>query len=150
MRLQNTREEVIDKLNKGKEYIPNLLLEAYGEGLEQVVDEVFLDALEIGITNTIIALYDANVKDEDILRIVNKHWGINREEIADRLIAEKSDAVIRSLKEYMKLHGYTKGEIEEFIKCNQLTIKVRREKELWKFKNAPQKLVDMFENKKRG
>lgn len=67
----------------------NLALKFYGDSINEAGNKAFGDTLEIGITNTIAALYEANVEDNDIVELLNKHWGISRNE-ADRLVFEKS------------------------------------------------------------
>jgi hypothetical protein len=37
--------------------------------------ELLLRGIEIGIANTVAALYEANVEDSDIINLLNKYWG---------------------------------------------------------------------------
>lgn len=143
-----SNENIIGNLKNGKKAITNLLVMAYGETLNQAGEKAFSDAIEIGIKNTFAALYDANVSDEEILRVVYEHWGITKPEAEDRLIYEKQQAPIRNLKQYMKLQGYTKREIDVFIQENKVFIKVRHDKELWKLKDAPDKLFKAVQSRK--
>lgn len=143
----NIKEYVIDYLKEGAKIIGELAMRIYGEGLNQTGEKAFSDAIEIGIENTVAALYDANVDDKIILQVVNKYWGIGLNEATDMLIIEKKEATIRSLKEYLKLQGYSKSDIDDFIRVHKATSKIRHEKDLWKLKDDPEKLIKSIKEK---
>lgn len=90
---------MLDFLKEGGKLVGNLALKFYGETLNQAGEQAFSEAIEIGIENTIAALYDAKVDDKEILRVVGEHWGIGLQEAEERLIFEKQQAAIRSLKQ---------------------------------------------------
>ena len=93
-------------------------------------------------------MYDANVSDEEILRVACEHWGITKPEAEDRLIYEKQQAPVRKLRQYLKLQGYKKREIDAFIQEHKVFIKVCHNKELWKLKDAPDKLFKIVQSQK--
>jgi len=136
------KERMIQVIKEGMTKVKKYATEVYDRRLDEVGQEAFSEAIEMGITNTVAALYDAKVKDEEILRVVSIHWGVNMQEAEERLIYEKSEAVIRALKQYLRLQGNTEEDIDTYIKANAVSIRVRYEKELWKYKDAPQKLMD--------
>lgn len=103
-------------------------------------EQAFADAVEIGISNTVSALYDANVSEEEMERVLNKFWGINKNEADKRIIYEKSNAVIRELKHYLKMQGYSDWELKQFAMNTGAFSKIRHDKELWKFKGSPEKV----------
>lgn len=129
-----------DNVNGFFALIGDLMLRCHEERLAQCRKEAFCEAREIGLENTFAALYDANVNDEEILRVVCEYWEIPKQEAEDRLIDEKRKAVVRSLRQYMKLQGYRASEIIEFFQTHEVLIKIRRNKDLWKLKDNPAKL----------
>ena len=148
MAFKITKEDIFDFLKDSSKHIGNLALEIYGNSLNQEGERAFSEAIEIGIENTIASLYDANVQDEEITRVVCEHWGMQKAEAEERLLNEKSQAAIRSLRHYLKMQGFSKAEVQHFMFSNNAYIKIRRNKELWKLKNDPKKLMKVvLENK---
>lgn len=141
------KDDILEFLKSGGEFLGNLAFEIYGDSLNQVGETAFSEAIEIGIENTIASLYEANVDDKEILRIVSEQWGIRIEDVEDRLVWEKSQSAIRSLKQYLKLQGFTKGEIGQFMKTNRAAFKIQRNKELWGLRRTPQKLMKAVQEK---
>jgi hypothetical protein len=121
----------LEFLKLGSRFLGDLAFEIYGDSLNQVGEIAFSDAIEIGIENTIDSLYEANVDDKEILRIFSEQWRIRMEDVEDCLVWEKRKSAIRSLKQYLKLQGFTKGEIDQFIKTNRAIFKIGHNKELW-------------------
>ena len=135
-----TKEDVFDFIKAGGNLADELILKIYDESISQVGESAFSEAIEIGIENTIAALYDAEVEDKEILRIVNEHWGLPREEIVERLIWEKRQAAIRVLEQYLKLQGLSNEEIRKFMMDNRAAVKINHSNELWKLRKVPQQL----------
>lgn len=54
---------------------------------------------------------------------------------------EKSQAANRELKQHLKMQGFSAIEIDQFIKSNNTSIKIRRNNELWKLRHNPEKLT---------
>lgn len=69
------------------------------------------------------------------------------EDVEDCLVWEKRQSAIRSLKQYLKLQGFTKGEIDQFIKTNRAIFKIGHNKELWELRRTPQKLMEAIQEK---
>lgn len=140
METRITKEAVVNFLKKGSKSVGALALNVYGESLNQAGEQAFSEAIELGIENTISALYDAKVNDKEICYVVSEHWGISYQEAEDRLVWEKQQATIRSLRKYLKLQGYSGNDIDAFIRESKASMRIRHEKELWKLKNVPEKL----------
>ncbi len=117
-----TKEDVFEFMEEGGKYIDNLALKSYVETLNQAGEKAFSEAIEIGLANTFPTLYEANVDDRIILSVATKHWGIDIKEAEDRLVFEKQQAAIRSLKQYLKLQGYSQKESENFFRETQAII----------------------------
>lgn len=143
-----TRSDIFNYLKNGGKLIEKLALKFYGESLNQTGEQAFSEGIEIGIENTFAALYEANVRDEKILHVACECWGINRREAEERLIFEKQQASIRSLKQFLKLQGYSATDINDYIRDHSATIKIRHDKDLWRLKDNPEKLMKAIEAKK--
>lgn len=141
-------DDVKDYLETGGKIVAGLALKLYGESISQAGEAAFSDAIEIGITNTVAALYDSDVEDEEIIRVLNKYWGINRDEAEDRLIFEKSQAAIRELERYLKMQGFSSIDIKHFMKSNNVSVKIRHNNELWKLRHKPEKLMKEVQGSK--
>ena len=73
---------------------------------------------------------------------------MQKAEAEERLLYEKSQAAIRSLCHYLKMQGFSKAEVQQFMFSNNACIKIRRNKEFWKLKKDPKKLMKLVvENK---
>ena len=142
-----TKDDIFEFLKSGGEFLGTLAFKIYGDSLNQVGEAAFSEAIEIGIENTIASLYEANVDDKEILRIVSEQWGIKLADVEDRLVWEKSRSPIRSLKQYLKLQGFTTGEIDQFMKTNRAAFKIHHNKELWGLRRTPQKLMKAVQEK---
>ena len=81
MEAKLTKADVVNYLKKGIKSVGALTLNIYGESLNQAGEQAFSEAIEIGIENTISALYDAKVNDKEICRVVSEHWGISYQEL---------------------------------------------------------------------
>lgn len=144
METKLTKADVVNYLEKGIKSVGAWALNIYGESLNQAGDQAFSEAIEFGIENTISALYDAKVNDKEICRVVSEHWGISYQEAEDRLVWEKQQATIRALKQYLKLQGYSGIDIDSFMRKSN--VRIRHEKELWKLKDAPEKLFKALQS----
>lgn len=141
-------DDVKEYLAAGGKIVAGLTLKLYGDSINQAGEAAFSDAIEIGITNTMAALYDADVDDDEIIRVLNKYWGINRDEAEERLIYEKRQAAIRELERYLKMQGFSAIEIKQFMKTNNASIKIRHSNELWKLRRKPEKLMKEVQDSK--
>lgn len=142
-----TKDNIIDYMKAGGKAIGNLALKIYGDSLNKIGEEAFSEAIEIGIANTIASLYDTNVDDKTILRIVNEHWGLTIPEIEDRLVFEKQQAALSSVKQYLKLNGYSESKITKFLRDNLISSKIRHQPETWKMRDNPQEIIKLLEKK---
>ena len=61
-----TKADVVDFLKDGGKLLGNLALSFYGDTLNQTGEKAFSKAIEIGIENTVAALYEAKVDDKEI------------------------------------------------------------------------------------
>ncbi|MFV2048619.1 hypothetical protein KDJ21_005495 [Metabacillus litoralis] len=141
-------DDVKEYLAAGGKFVADLALEIYGDSLNQAGEAAFSNAIEIGIKNTIAALYDANVDDEEIIRVLNKYWGINQDEAESRLVFEKVQATIRELERYLRMQGFSAIKINQFMKSNNASVKIRHRNELWRLRRKPEKLMKEVQESK--
>ena len=140
------KDKIREFVIKGGKAIGDFAIDFYGEELNRAGDEAFNQAIEIGIENTISALYDAKVGDREIIRVVKEYWGVDTKEAEARLVWEKQEATIRSLLQYLKLEGYSKKYIETFMSKGGGYINIRHDKDLWHLKDNPEKLYNILKN----
>lgn len=142
-----TREDITEFLKAGRSFLGSSALDSLGKSLNQMEKDIFNEAIEIGIEKTIAALYAANVPDIEILHIVCAQWSLTIEEVECRLVWEKTQATIRSLCQHLRLQGYSLTEINQFMRNNRALPKIRHDKELWKLRKNPQKLMKAVQEK---
>ena len=135
------KDNVKEYLRKGGKLIGDIILEVYGESINQASEVAFYDAVEIGIENTVAALYDTDVDDNQIIRVLNKYWGISKDEAESRLLYEKQEAVSRELEWYLKMQGLSSADIKKFMKSNKVKTKISHNNELLKLRRNPEKLI---------
>lgn len=142
-----TRDVIKNFFEAGGKIIGNATLIIADNILSQEEAKGLEEGIEIGIKNTIASLYEYNVPDKEIIRIVGEYWGLDSKEIEDRLLYEKEQAVVRNFKCYLKLQGYTKEKINKYMKDNEVGIKIRNKPELWSLKNKPEQIKKIIEKK---
>lgn len=143
-----SKDDVLDFFKGVGNGIKNFAIRIFYETLNRAGENAFSEGIEKGIVNTIAALNDANVSDEEIIRVVCKHWEITKQEAEDRLIFEKRQALKRKLKQYLKLQGYSEKEIRTFFINYRVSIKIQQNKEWLKLKNSPDKLFKAVQEQK--
>lgn len=70
-----SKTDITETLKDSGKLLGSLALKIYGESLNQVGEQAFFDAIELGIENTVAALYDAKISDREIIRVVCEHLG---------------------------------------------------------------------------
>jgi len=91
--------------NKAGKYLSRageFVLDAVRESARRRDDDVINESQDIGIQITTAALYEAKVKDDSIIRMLQKFWGITDYEARERLRIEKTiEYPCRSVAEYL-------------------------------------------------
>ena len=134
-------EKIKEYVKKGGNYVLSTAQEILWQDITERENEAFAQGIEFGIQNTIAALYDAGVEDDNIIQMLGKYWGISMEEALKRLVLEKYNAVSRALTQFLKLEGYSETEIRSFMIQNNVRAKIKRDKELIKFRRKPEELM---------
>lgn len=133
----------------GGKVLRNLAIDIYGRALDEAGETAFTDAIEVGITNTITALYNAEVKDEVILREMNAVWGISKDEATKRLLFVKGSCAIEALKQHFRLQGWSESEIQHYMISSNASSIIRHDHELWKLASQPEKLYKAITKAKK-
>ena len=152
--LQINGEVIKENLEKWGKKALNFLRETNGEIISKERDSAFAEAIEIGIESTVAALNEVSAKtkfeDTVIYELLQKYWGIDRDEAIERLKAERIvEAPCRALKEYLKGKlGLDDMAIKEYMRLNLVRIHLRHHPEFCKY--TPEKLKKEIEklNKK--
>lgn len=141
-----TSEMVKEYLSRGAEWAGDALRDAYRRNIDEAEEAAFCEGIEIGISNTIKVLLEANIKDDQIIQLLNKYWGIVYDESVNRLAFEKQRMMVSELKEYMLLQAWTNEAVDDYIRENRVSMKIRRNPKLMQYKGKPDKLMKAIEN----
>jgi hypothetical protein len=124
------------------------LISTFGEASRDVLNSVINDEVasalkyekERELKRAVAAFYEAQVKDDIIIRLVEKYWGIDYRKAVEILRIEKTvNSPIRLLIAYMQEQGYKISDIETFVKHNNVKEKLENDISLWKL--SPDKLL---------
>jgi hypothetical protein len=87
-----------------------------------------------GLQILVAALLEAKVKDELVISLIQKYYGLNEIEAEERLIAEKTiNSPCKYLETYLvRSEGYTRNEAYDFILDHNVPDLLRNNKGLWK------------------
>ena len=119
----------------------DVLRDAYRRNIDEAEEAAFCEGIEIGISNTIKVLLEANIKDDQIIQLLNKYWGIVYDESVNRLVFEKQRMMVSELKEYMLLQAWTNEAVDDYIRDNRVSLKIRHNPQLMQYKGKPDKLM---------
>jgi len=137
----NSGDGVKDYLVTGVKKFVGYLSDTYEDNINRADEEGYSDGIQVGIRRTVAALYDTDVNDNEIIRVLLKFWGIDKADAERRLLREKWWAAVRELEQYLKIQGYSDTEIEQFMKSNNTVVKIHDNRDLWKLRRNPEKLL---------
>lgn len=132
-----TADTIKELLADGLEFVGDRVRQVYSND----INSAYTDAIEIGLENTILSLYDAEVDDRKIIFLLTQYWGICREEAEQRLLFEKSQIPIKVLENHLKLKGMSEEAIHRYMKENSVRIKISHNPDLWKYWRNPEELM---------
>lgn len=145
-----TKDDIIELLKNGRRVLGDFAMGVFTDAIDKFTEEKVSDAIDKGIENTISALYDANVNDNEIIRVVNKYWRIDIAEVEEGLVWEKSQAPIRSLEQYLRREGLSRREIDDFMMKSHARAIIERNRDLWKLKDNPEKLFNLLKKNSKN
>ena len=111
-------------------------LDGARKAVENHDDAIWDEAWEDGIRRATSALYDAGVKDEIIIRMLQRHWRLTEREAQEHLRSEKTvEHPCRALEDYLiSAEAFTQEEAIDYIFNNNVPNLLKNEKGLWKLK----------------
>lgn len=109
--------------------------------LDTVRESVADAGRDVGIMRTTSALYDAKVKDDVIIRMLQKYWSLTEADARERLRIEKTiQHPCVALADYlMNTDALTKEEADDYIFSHGVVDYLISEKGAWKL--SPQDLL---------
>lgn len=123
------------------------LLDATREAVLRHEDESVQAERLAGMSTTVAALYDAKVKDDEIIRLIQKYYGVTHSDAQEQMRIEKTiEHPCRELQSYlMREEALSVDEAREFI-INHGTVDMLIEtRGLWKL--SPKELLNKIEDK---
>lgn len=139
MQIKDTFENVMVGLGEAAK-------DAVQDYLDEIADNVADRERNFGIQNAVEAFLEAKTNDDDIIRYLEKYWGMNDAEAMDAVSIIKTQVHPENeLKYYLKKQGYSEREIRDFVVSNHVGLELRRDHELWKL--TPANLVERLKKK---
>jgi hypothetical protein len=131
-------------MNKASEYMQRaqlFVLDVARKSAREHDDAVINNEREVGIMLTISALYDAKVKDEVIIRMLQKYWGLQEMDARERLRIEKTiqHPCVEVADYLMNREALTQEEADDYIYSHRVVDYLRTEKNAWKL--SPEELL---------
>lgn len=136
-----------NKAGENLSRVGSFVLDAVRESSRRHDEDMVNENQDNGIQITTAALYEAKVKDDSIIRMLQKFWGITDSEARERLRFEKTiQYPCRSVAEYlMNEEAMTKDEADDFINNCGVLDYLLEERSAWKL--SPKELVSKVESK---
>lgn len=117
------------------------LLDTTREAVLRHDDETVQQEREAGISILTAALYEAKIKDPEIIRLLQKYYGLRENEAQERLRIEKTiNHPCCELESYlMSEEAFTQQEAQDYIIDHGTVDLLREERGLWKL--SPKELL---------
>lgn len=121
------------------------LLDATREAVSRHENETVQQELEAGISILTSALYEAKVKDPEIIRLLQKYYGLRENEAQEQLRIEKTiNHPCRELESYlMSEEAFSQQEAQEYIIDHGIVDLLRQERDLRKL--SPKEILKKIE-----
>lgn len=123
----------------------SFFIETTREAVWKYGDERAREEYDSGILITIAALYESKVKDDEIIRLVQKYYGITESDAQEKLRIEKTiEHPCRELQSYlMREEAFSAEEARNFIIEHGTVEMLRETRGLWKL--SPKELCKRIE-----
>ncbi|CZQ82432.1 helix-turn-helix domain-containing protein [Trichococcus collinsii] len=113
--------------------------------IHEILNNVVEREKQFGIQHAVEALLDSNVDDDNIIRYLEKYWGMHDGEAIEAVRIIKTQVHPKNeLKYYLKKQGYSDEEIRDFVITYRVGPELRTDHELWKL--SPVKLVEKLKD----
>lgn len=110
------------------------LLETTREAVLRHDDETVQQEREAGISILTAALYESKIKDTEIVRLLQKYYGLKENEAREQIRIEKTiNHPCRELESYlMSTEAFSQQEARDYIIDHGMVDLLRQERGLWK------------------
>lgn len=121
------------------------LLDTTREAVLRHDDETAQQEREAGISILMAALYESKIKDAEIVRLLQKYYGIRENEAQEQIRIERTiNHPCRELESYlMSTEGFSQQEAQDYIIDHGTVDLLRQERGLWKL--SPKDLLKQIE-----
>jgi hypothetical protein len=121
------------------------LLDTTREAVLRHDDETAQQEREAGVAILTAALYEAKIKDAEIVRLLQKYYGLRENEAQEQIRIERTiNFPCRELESYlMSTEGFLQREAQDYIIDHGTVDMLRQERGLWKL--APKELLKRIE-----
>ena len=123
----------------------SFLLDVIRETVWHREDESIKEERAAGMATTIAVLYEAKVKDEEIIRLVQKYYGVTESDAQEQLRIEKTiEHPCQELQCYlMREEAFSPAEARNFILDHGIVDMLQETRGLWRF--PPKELLKKIE-----
>jgi SOS response regulatory protein OraA/RecX len=140
-----------------KEGILKKIIEIFGEAGREAINSIIDNEVEEAVARerkreierATKALYEAKVKEEVIIQLLQDYWMIDKYQAKE---ATRIERTIKSQKKvlinYLQSQGYKNSDIREFMKTNNVEKQLENNQSLWRLSNSPAKLLKAVEENK--
>lgn len=135
--MATSKIEVIEKIvsffgESGRDVLASIINDEVNEAVQR--------EREREIKYATAALYEAHLKDDVIIQLLQKYWNLEKYQAIESLRIEKTvKAPKKNLINFMREQGYKTLEIKDFIKANRVEEKLEANSTLWQL--TPEKLM---------
>lgn len=121
------------------------LLDTTREAVLRHDDETAQQEREAGISILTAALYESKIKDTEIVRLLQKYYGLRENEAQEQIRIEKTiNHPCRELESYlMSTEAFSQQEAQDYIIDHGTVDLLRQERGLWKL--SPKELLKRIE-----
>lgn len=142
----SSKEEILKKIIS---VLGDAGREAFDSIINNEVEEAVAYERKREIKRAVEALYEAKVKEEVIIQLLQDYWKIDEYQAREALRVEQT---VKSPKKvlitYLQRQGYKTSDIKEFIRNNNVEKQLENNPSLWKLSNSPEKLMKAIEENK--
>ncbi len=131
---------VKDALEKGGTALIELFRTVLDEQVTAQCEGVYEQTIELGMENTIRALFVAEVEDGMVLSALHEVWGLPGKEAAGMVAWTKRKIAVERLEEFLLLKGLRAEAVKEFRREYAVLMRLGNNKELLALWDKPDQL----------